>query len=118
MGTIRGYVELCGQGKRAMLGPVFGGTELGFSSPKIELNAESAIEVRNGGDVPGIAGQRASAKTVHVHVIGNISDNHFCGLQGKQGGGGRGCNGSLSRGASRSRSPDSFQVSVPNTLGE
>ena len=47
------------------------------------------MKMRNGGDVPGVTGQRA--RTEIVLVIGKTGDDDFNDLHGKPGGRRRGC---------------------------
>jgi len=50
---------------------------------------EGLVEMRDGGDVPRVAGQGTRAET--VGVIGKMGNDHFDELQGKLGDRGRVC---------------------------
>jgi hypothetical protein len=54
----------------------------------VDVNEKAVMEMRNSGDVPGMASQGARAET--AHVIDEVDDNNFNDLQGKPGGRGRG----------------------------
>lgn len=61
-------------------------------------NNKGVVEMRNGGNVPGVTGQSACKETVCVES--KICDDYFDDLQGKPGGGRRAC-----RGGHRSNTP-------------
>ena len=71
------------------------------------------VDMRNGGDVPGITGQGTRKEA--VRVIEEMGDDHFDDLLGQPDDGGRLCHRSLWRSTFRERSPDS---AVPNSHGE
>ena len=81
------------------------------SVPGVDVSNKGAVEVEDGGDVPGVTGQRASKET--VFVVDEIVDDHFNDLQREPGGRGYGC-----RKTPRARSPDPGGTSVPNSLNE
>jgi len=76
--------ELLDQGKQTKLARIpewFG--------PVIKPNNESAMEIRGGGDVPGVTGQGTRQKA--AGVVDEMGDNHFDDLQWKLGGCGQLC---------------------------
>ena len=58
---------------------------------EISSNDEVVVEMRNGGDVPGVASQAAGAKA--EQVIHKVSDDDLDDLLGELRGGGRACRG-------------------------
>ena len=112
-------LELLDQGKQTKLVHVpewFGPQEFIVSFPAIGCSDKGAMEMENGGNVPGVTSQGACEET--VCVVSEMGDDHFDDLLGKPGGKGRACGGNLWGSASRTRYPDSCQASVPNSLGE
>jgi len=76
--------EFLDQGKQTKLGRIpkwFG--------PVTERNNESAMEMRDGGDVPGVTGQGAGQKA--AGVVDEMGDNDLDDLQWKLGGCGQRC---------------------------
>ena len=86
-----------------------------FYEPGIDWNDEGVMEMGNSGNVPGATGQ--GAREEGLLVIDEMSDDNFDDLLRKPGDRGRGCHRSLWRSNSRTHSPDSSQVSVPNSHG-
>jgi len=62
------------------------------------------MEVRNGGNVPGVAGQCACAEA--AGVVNKIGDDDFDELEGQPGGRGRGRRGDLLEKTPRVHPPD------------
>ena len=81
-----------------------------------EYGSMGVMEVRNGGDVPGVAGE-GTRKEI-VFVIDEMSNDHLNDLVGKAVGGGRGSWGRVWRGTTRTEFPDGGYGSVPNSNGE
>ena len=71
---------------------------------EIGSNDEIMMEMRNGGDVQGVASQAAGAKA--EQVIHKVSDDDFDDLLGKPGGSGRACCGVPLKGAPREHLPN------------
>ena len=75
-----------------------------LSVQEISSNDEDVVEMRKGGDVPGVASQAARAKT--EHVIHKVSDDHLDDLLGNPGGSGQTCHGAPLKDAPRKHSPN------------
>ena len=58
-----------------------------FVFPGVDASEKGLVEMRHGGDIPGVTSQGACAET--AYVIGKIDDDHFDDLLGKPGSGGR-----------------------------
>ena len=88
----------------------------GFSVKRAVTHDEGVMEMGNGGDVPGVAGQGACAET--VFVVDEMCEDDVDDILGKPGGEGWTCRRILWRWTRRRRFPDPGPTSVPNPLDE
>ena len=110
-------MELLDQRKQPELVHVYEwiGPQRFFVQP-VDPSDKGVMEVRNGGDVPRVAGQGACAET--AFVIDKIGDDYFNDLLWEPSGRGRACGRSLQGSTTRTHSPNSGHTSVPNPHGE
>ena len=82
----------------------------------VGANDEGMMEMRDGGDVPRIAGQGACAET--ELVVDEISDDDFNDVLRKSGDRRQACRGSLRRSTPWAHRPNYGQTPVPNSFDE
>ena len=112
-------LELLDQGEQTKLARVlerFGPLNFRLEDKRAGQGDESVMKVRDGGGVPGVAGQGACAEV--ACVVDEMGYDYFNNFLGKPGGRRRRCHRRVRRSTGRAYPSDSGQTSKPNSLGE